>query len=110
MRSSEHIIVKKYFFLCLALLLLAPVQGVRAQHEFFYVDWKSLPLDSIIPRYTEVIPLESDYRQHDYQVRLLFPEWQEMSREEAQQMAKWTDEVAEELKVNTFVAQNASAS
>lgn len=103
MRLSEHNIVKKFFFLCLAFLLFAPVQGVRAQHEFFYVDWKSLPLDSIIPRYTEVIPLESDYRQHDYQVRLLFPEWQEMSREEAQHMAKWTDEVAEELKVNTFV-------
>ena len=103
MQFSEHNIVKKFFFLWLALFYFASMQGVRASHDFFYVDWKSMPLDSVMPRYTEVIPLESDYRVHDYKVRLLYPEWQEMSRDEAQKMSKWAEEVAEDLQVNTFV-------
>ena len=33
--------------------------------DFTRLDWNALRIDSVLPTYTEVIPLESDYRNYD---------------------------------------------
>lgn len=95
--------MKKLFYILFVVWVFFFQQNAKAQQDFFYVDWKSLPMDSVMPRYTEVIPLESDYRHYDYKVRLLYPEWQEMTKLETQKMSQWADHVSEELEVGTFV-------
>lgn len=71
--------------------------------DFFYLDWTKMPLDSMMPQYSEVIPLESDYRDFDYRVRLLYPEWKEMSKEETLKMKKWADSLSYDINIHTFV-------
>ena len=82
-----------------AILCANDVEG----EGFFHVDWQKLPLDSILPRYTEVIPLESDFRLFDYKVRILYPEWAVMSKAEVGKMEHWADSVAADLNIRTFV-------
>lgn len=60
-------------------------------------------MDSVAPCYTEVIPLESDYKKYDYSVRLLYPEWKEMTKAESVKMAQWSDLVSEDIHISTFV-------
>lgn len=69
----------------------------------FFLDWNSMPLDSVLPRYTEVVPLESDFRFNKYKVSLLYPEWQEMTVSEAEMMKQWSDSVSAEIRINTYV-------
>ena len=59
------------------LMLAAIVQAVTAQQEltFTSLDWNELQIDSVLPVYTEVVPLETDYRTHTYTVSLLYPEY-----------------------------------
>lgn len=81
-------------------------QSSASSDGIFFLDWKYLPMDSIIPRYTEVIPLESDYRNYDYRVSLLYPEWKEMTKEEMRKMSRWADSLSFDLRINTFVGVN----
>ena len=69
----------------------------------FHLDWQHIHIDSMAPHYSEVVPLESDYRLYNYQVHILYPEWQAMTREETKQMERWASLVSDELSVRTFV-------
>lgn len=93
---------KLFYILSLVLLLCTPI-GAIAQNDIFFIDWKRMPLDSVIPRYTEVIPLESDYSKYNYDVRLLYPEWKEMTKLETAKMNRWVDQVSTDLVLNSFV-------
>ncbi len=64
-------------------LLLFPAAGLHAQTQFTYLNWDELPIDSILPSYTETVPLESDYRSYDYHVSIQYPEWAPLSVAEA---------------------------
>ena len=55
-------------------LLLACMTRLWAQ-EFTYVDWNILRPDTLPVQYTEVIPLDEDYRSFRYEVRLDYPEY-----------------------------------
>lgn len=86
-------------------LLLMFCTGMSAgAADFFEVDWKKIPLDSICPMYTEVIPLEG-IATKNYEVRLLYPEWKEMSKSESNAMLQWRDRVGVDLCVGTFVGR-----
>lgn len=69
----------------------------------FFLDWDKMPLDSVMPTYSEVIPLESDYRLYEYKVNLLYPEWKEMTTSETIKMQQWKDSITSELRINTIV-------
>lgn len=57
--------------------------GICAQTEnFTRLDWNVLRIDSVLPVYTEVIPLESDYTQYDYEVKVEYPQYEPLTAEE----------------------------
>ena len=53
------------------------------QSVFTQFDWNVLRIDSVLPTYTEVVPLETDYRLFDYSVRVEYPEWTPLTKDEA---------------------------
>ncbi len=55
------------------------------------------------PVYSEVIPLESNYRNNDYQVRVRYPEWKALTAQETAVIERYADKIADTLCINTFV-------
>lgn len=47
-----------------------------------HLDWEVLAIDSVMPRYSEVIPLGEDYARYDHRVRIDFPEYAEVTAAE----------------------------
>ena len=93
------------FFTILMLSLL--VQGINAQQEkelsFTSLDWDEMKIDSVLPVYTEVVPLETDYRTHTYTVSILYPEYAPLSTKEAQVAERYDSLISEAIDVETFV-------
>ena len=94
-------------FLCTLFLVfscqLAIVGSVMAQ-GITTLDWDEMRIDSLLPVYTEVVPLESDYRQFDYSVSIEYPEWGNLTLEEVRNLEKIGTPISEELKVSSFVS------
>lgn len=87
-------------------MLLMVYGGLSAiAADFFEIDWSKIPVDSICPLYTEVIPLEGRVAKN-YEVRLLYPDWKEMTKAETAKMLQWYNKVGEELCVSTFVGRS----
>ena len=91
-----------------AILMLAALTGrVCAQQEqeltFTSLDWNEMQIDSVLPVYTEVVPLESDYRTHTYSVSILYPEYETLSSKEAQVAERFDSLISETIDVETFV-------
>lgn len=89
------------------LMLAALTQGIKAQQEqeltFTSLDWNEMKIDSVLPVYTEVVPLETDYRTHTYSVSLLYPEYAPLSTKEAQVAEQFDSLLSETIDVETFV-------
>ena len=95
----------KLFNICL--MLFALVQTIGAQQEkelsFTSLDWNEMQIDSVLPVYTEVVPLESDYRTHTYSVSLLYPEYAALSAKETLVAERFDSLLSETIDVETFV-------
>ena len=87
------------------LMLAALTQTIAAQQElaFTSLDWNEMQIDSVLPVYTEVVPLETDYRTHTYTVSLLYPEYVALSAKEAQVAAQFDSLLSETIDIETFV-------
>ena len=89
------------------MMLALAVQGVIAQQEqeltFTSLDWDEMKIDSVLPVYTEVVPLETDYKTHTYTVSLLYPEYAALSSKEAQVAERFDSLISETIDVETFV-------
>lgn len=86
---------------CFTFAVLAKGEDLR--DSFTTLDWNELRIDSVLPHYSEVVPLETDYRIHDYSVVLEFPEFQPLSRREAEVAARFDSQLGEEIAVRTHV-------
>lgn len=75
---------------------------VQAQYTT-QIDWTVLKIDSVLPNYTEVIPLGSDYQSYDYQVTLEYPEYEPVSREELDWLEKKSVVLPSVPEVSTHV-------
>ena len=97
--------MKRIITICL--MLVAMVQAIGAQQEqglsFTSLDWEVMKIDSVLPVYTEVVPLETDYRTHTYTVSLLYPEYAPLSSKEAQVAERFDSLISETIDVETFV-------
>ncbi len=79
----------KHFLL---LLLLFFGQMLRAQTtEFTQLDWGTLRIDSLLPVYSELIPLDSDPARHTYRVQLEYPEYAPLTAAESRRVQALTD-------------------
>jgi len=91
----------------ICLMLIALTQGIFAQQEkgltFTSLDWNEMRIDSVLPVYTEVVPLETDYRTHSYTVSLLYPEYAPLSGKEAQVAERFDSLLSETIDIETFV-------
>ena len=88
-------------------MLAALLQAITAQQEltFTSLDWNEMQIDSVLPVYTEVVPLETDYRTHTYTVSLLYPEYAPLSGKEAQ-VAEQFDRASPAIKAAAIAVLN----
>lgn len=68
------------------------------------LDWNELRIDSLLPYYTEVVPLETDYRMHDYSVEITYPEWAPLTADEVRRVERMDVNIGEELQVSATVS------
>lgn len=87
----------------LLFLLLQLPQAAWSADDFTYLDWDVLRIDSVLPYYTEVVPLESDYRANDYQVRIDYPEYRELTAAESGVASRYDSLVGERIEVESSV-------
>lgn len=67
------------------------------------LDWDELRVDSVLPVYSEVVPLESDYRLYDYRVSVVFPEWAPLTSAESAVAERFRDQLSDSLTIESFV-------
>lgn len=77
---------------------------LRAADDFTTLDWHTLRIDSVLPVYTETVPLESDYRRWNYVVQVLYPEWGALTAEETKVVSRHDAQIYEQLDIHTHVA------
>lgn len=84
-------------------LLASLIMGVVfAQHET-QLDWSVLKIDSVLPTYTEVIPLGEDYQAYDYQVVLEYPEYVPVTKDEQYWLKKQQAVLPSEPEISTHI-------
>ena len=94
-----HHVIRKLIIL---LLLVTPLAG-HAQQTFTQLDWNELRIDSVLPHYTEVVPLETDYHLFTYYARVRYPEWMPLTKEETVVAERFADQLADTLRIETYV-------
>ncbi len=85
------------------LALLVAVPSI-ANDDFTTFDWDEMRIDSVLPLYTEVVPLESDYRCYDYSVSVEYPEWAPLTARESEVADKFADLISDTLCIYSHVS------
>lgn len=85
----------------IASTLMAEAHDISA--DFTRLDWAELRIDSTLPSYTEVIPLESDYRRYDYRVTLEYPEYGPLTPAESAVVQRFDSLVSDRICVHSQV-------
>jgi hypothetical protein len=88
------------YLYCLLAYLSAFGQG---RGGFTTLDWQVLRIDSVLPVYSEVVPLETDYRQNTYSVQLEYPEYAPLNRHEAEVVHRYDSLIGEQIRVESSV-------
>ena len=86
--------------LAVFLFLLIPL---CASAQFTQLNWDELRIDSVLPQYTEVVPLETDYRVMDYSVTVTYPEWGALTAAETVVADRYKSLIADTLRVDARV-------
>lgn len=94
--------MKRYRFYIICFLQLF-VASVGAQSEFTQLNWNALRIDSVLPVYSEVVPLETDYRLFDYTVLVRYPEWAPLTEAETAVVSRFASQIADSLCIESFV-------
>lgn len=84
------------------ILLFSTALVGRAQ-DFTHLDWDILHIDSLVPHYTEVIPLDSDFASYDYQVSVSYPELQPLTASESERLSALVQDLPEIPEVESRV-------
>lgn len=95
--------MKKYLFMILLWCAAFQLQA-HTTHEFTTLNWSELRIDTLPPLYTEVVPLESDYRSNDYTVSLLYPEYIPLSDRERSFVVRYDSLISSEIHIESHVA------
>ena len=85
------------------LSVLLPLLSVAQEGVFTRLDWSMLRIDSMLPTYSEVVPLETDYRLFDYTVSVLYPEWIPLTAQETAVAERFADILSDSLLIHSFV-------
>lgn len=85
------------------MVMLAMVSSMIRAQEFTTIDWNVLRIDTLLPVYSEVVPLESDYRLYDYRVTAEYPEWKPATAAETKALEAFGNQIGEELCIDSWV-------
>lgn len=77
---------------------------VSAQSRMTFLDWDILVQDTVCPVYSEVVPLESDYRRNDYVVRLEYPTWEPVNAKERVLAERYSKEICDSLVIEQYIS------
>ena len=94
---------KLHTLILLLTMAFMPLSAFAYTDDLTYMDWREMKIDSILPVYTEVVPLESDYRLYDYSVRVSYPEYAPLKGEEQRVAERYADLLADTLRIDTHV-------
>ena len=75
----------------------------RTGGDFTTFDWEVMRIDSVLPVYTEVVPLETDYRRNDYRVLVEYPEYGPLTRSETEVCQRLDSLISERITVESYV-------
>jgi hypothetical protein len=93
-------IVQYVLFLFAALPLMAEQNG---NLDITTLNWDELKIDSVLPVYTEVVPLQTDYSYYTYSVSIEYPEYAPLTPQETEVALKYDSQIAETINVESFV-------
>lgn len=88
------------YIVCAVLAMVG--MTVHAQ-DFTVLDWATMRIDSVLPVYTEVVPLESDFQLYDYRVSIEYPEWKELTSSETKVANAFADKISDAIQVESQV-------
>jgi len=95
----KHIIQYILFFFAFV-PLMAQENG---KLEITTLDWEELKIDSVLPVYTEVVPLQADYSLYDYRVGIEYPEYAPLTAKETEVVLKYDSLIRESIDVESYV-------
>ena len=67
------------------------------------LNWDELKIDSVLPVYTEVVPLLTDYTLYDYSVGIEYPEYAPLTSKETEVVLKYDSLIRESIDVESYV-------
>ena len=67
------------------------------------LNWNELKIDSVLPVYTEVVPLQSDYSMYQYNVAVEYPEYAPLTARETEVVLKFDSLIHESVQVESYV-------
>ena len=71
--------------------------------EITNLNWEELKIDSVLPVYTEVVPLQADYALYNFSVAIEYPEYAPLTQKETEDALKFDSLITERLNVETHV-------
>lgn len=116
MINSKHSFISVFFGVMLTVLAFVSINGYAQTAQrmsafssadtttaITHLDWDEMRIDTMLPQYMEVVPLESDYRLYDYQVNVLYPEWGPLTRDEQKAILPFVNLIADTLRIDTHI-------
>ena len=89
----------------LSILLSFAALGVSAQ-TITTLDWDEMRIDSVLPHYSEVVPLARDFANYDFSVRLEYASWIPLTPAEELVARRFLDELGDTIVVYSAVGQS----
>lgn len=86
---------------CAVLVLFFCVTESSGRGGFVHLDWNCVDFSGRIPEYCNTVKLGRHYGGYSYAARVLYPEFAEMSRREANMLGSLKTELGSEVKVET---------
>lgn len=86
--------------------ILSCALKTKSQERLTFLDWNVLTQDTLCPVYSEVVPLESDYRQNEYNIILEYPTWAELNTAEFSLAEKYKHEIEDSIVISQYVSVN----
>lgn len=71
--------------------------------EITNLNWDELKIDSVLPVYTEVVPLQTDFSLYNYSVTIEYPEYAPLTQKETEEALKFDSLITERLNVESHV-------
>lgn len=94
----------RYILSAAAFTMMALV--ANAQEKLTYLNWDILTKDTLCPMYSEMVPLESDYRVNSYRIDLEYPTWSTLNESEKALANKYTHAIKDSLEIAQYISIN----